>query len=183
MTPEQLLAFMIQRGSAWVHAQRTLHRESGRTLTTEEASVLSRFFHPSVLASTRIAFVPKIENPGFYADLAAQGVPMPLDLGGMSGITYHDTILISALHPVPAPGWIPLLFHECVHVAQYGLLGIEDFIRRYITGWALAGFDYFQIPLERDAYELGDRFEADPTTGFDVTKDLIARIAARGSAA
>jgi hypothetical protein len=174
---------MIQRGGLWIRGERERHNASGRPLTQTEVLALSGFFESSLLASIRIVTVPEIANPDFYAELAALGAPMPLDLRRMAGITYDDTILVSQHHAVPPPAWMGLLFHEAVHVAQYSLLGIDDFLRRYVTGWARSGLDYYKIPLEQDAYQLGARFEAAPESGFPVIAELQARFAARGPAA
>lgn len=83
---------------------------------------------------------------------------MPLDFRAMAGITYDDTILLSDSR-VAADVPIGLLFHELVHVVQYSILGVEEFARQYVLGWAENGFDYFRIPLEVQAYDLQRWFE------------------------
>jgi hypothetical protein len=30
-----------------------------------------------------------------------------------------------------------------VHVVQYDLLGVDEFMDQYVTGWAQNGFDYY----------------------------------------
>ncbi len=67
-----------------------------------------------------------------------------------------------------------LLFHELVHVVQYRLLGIGGFIHGYVTGWAAAGFVYEAIPLEREAFDLEQRFEREPQRHFSV-RTLVSR--------
>ena len=55
-----------------------------------------------------------------------------------------------------------VVFHELVHVIQYELPGVDEFIRQYIIGFAAGNFDYYAIALERMAYEFQARFEILP---------------------
>jgi len=71
-----------------------------------------------------------------------------------------------------------LLFHELVHVEQYRQLGIPRFAELYVLGF-LNGGDYDHIPLERNAYELGGRYESNPAQQFSVA-DEVARWLAEG---
>jgi hypothetical protein len=48
------------------------------------------------------------------------------------------------------------------------VLGVPAFAGRYVEGWAQSGFDYFAIPLERQAYELQNRFERGELRNPDV---------------
>jgi hypothetical protein len=91
----------------------------------------------------------------------------------MAGITFADVVLISTRHQVPGESVSSLVFHELIHVAQYAVLGIDEFIRRYVVGWASAGFDYYQIPLEQDAYFLQRQF--DQGLGSRCTEIEVAR--------
>jgi hypothetical protein len=105
-----------------------------------------------IVDSIIVAIVPKIENPDFYSLLDAQGIPQPFDFRPMHGITFVDTVCISAERASgSATELSALLFHEVVHVAQYDLLGIGEFMRRYVLGWAENGRSYDRIPLEVQA--------------------------------
>ena len=64
-----------------------------------------------------------------------------------------------------------LLFHELVHVEQYRQLGISNFSALYVRGF-LVGGGYEGIPLERNAYILGARFEKDSTRRFSVADEV-----------
>ena len=97
---------------------------------------------------------------------------MLLDLTHASGITFVDTVLIKGDRP---PG-LSLLFHEAVHVLQFQELGIDGFVRRYVSGWVANGFKYSSIPLERDAYELQARFDKAPHSPFDVLESVRKRL-------
>ena len=83
----------------------------------------------------------------------------------MAGITFQDVIV----HVEPLTK--PLLFHELVHAVQYKHLGVNGFAKCYVRGF-LAGGSYEEIPLEKQAYALEDRFVRKPTTGFSVEQDV-----------
>lgn len=136
MTSSQLLDFLRTEGIAWVQSQRGTLRPLGRPLGTHESQQLASYFDGDHLATVRITQVPSISNPPFYATLAQQGIGIPLDFTVMAGITFIDTVAISRANPLPRDQWLPLLFHELVHVVQYRILGLQEFIRRYITSTA-----------------------------------------------
>ena len=157
MNPDEFIAYLIAEGSSWVLSQReTLHPTSDK-LSDELKDQYSAYFQPETLDTIRYRLVDRIENPGFYDDLSERGVEIPLDFTRMDGIAFVDTIAI-AKRDHHELDWTRLLFHESVHVAQYKHLGVAEFMSRYVRGWANNGFDYFAIPLERQAYELDRRF-------------------------
>ena len=85
----------------------------------------------------------------------------------MAGITFVDTICIAASRVGESPlNRSALLFHECVHVVQYHLLGLDEFMLRYVLGWAENGRSYNHIPLEVYAYELETRYRGAPGKPF-----------------
>jgi hypothetical protein len=171
MDPLELVRYFVSEGPKWVREQRAEHRPAGRSLFEHEKLALHPFFQEHILEKARITNVPVIPNPEFYAPLQAQGIPMPLDFSQTSGITFDDTILLSELHPVPPSEHLPLLFHELVHVVQFELAGIDDFVERYVMGWAQNGFAYESIPLEAQAYALDARFASQPHLAFSVNAE------------
>jgi len=179
---EQLLAFLIAQAPAWIQAERSAHRPTARRLTTGEIDAFRAFIPLAVLAKVRLAAVPVIQNPPFYADLEDVGIQIPLDFRRMTGITFIDTILISDAAPVPPTEWLPLLFHELVHVLQYEELGLNRFVQLYVNGWAEGGFRYEDIPLERDAYELDAKFRSAPAQPFDTLATVRNQLSGYGIA-
>lgn len=177
MKPEDLVTFLIEKGSRWVHSERDVHRPSARALLEAEISGFAQFFDNETLDRARVKIVPVIENPGFSSILRNIGIRVPLDFTAMSGITFVDTILISRLRMPAESQFLPLLFHEMVHIVQYEVLGLRMFVDRYVRGWAENEFNYFAIPLERDAYELQARYEVDPHLRFSVTGEVRQRVA------
>jgi hypothetical protein len=167
MDGDALVAFLIPNAQQWIASQRDAHRPHSSPLPAADSALLQRYFRQATLERSRIRRVPQIQNPPFYADLARVGIPIPLDFRQMTGITFDDTILISASYCATEPG-ISLLFHEMVHVAQYAFLGVSEFAIQYVKGWAQYGFDYFSIPLEREAYDLQERFTKPSRNPFSV---------------
>ncbi len=172
MNPEELITYLIDQAPRWVALQRDLHRPKGRQLSPKETQVLAPFFGLDTVDRARITAVSVIPNPDFYEVLAGQGVSIPLDFTLMSGITFLDTLLISEALPVAPTEWLRLLFHELVHMVQYQVLGVEEFIRRYVNGWARNGFRYETIPLEQNAYALDARFASSPSAVFSVQAEV-----------
>ncbi len=83
----------------------------------------------------------------------------------MAAITFSDVVVSHE------PFTSGLLFHELVHVEQYRQLGIPRFSDLYVRGF-LNGGSYSAIPLEVNAYALGNRFEKDPAQLFAVSDEV-----------
>ena len=86
------------------------------------------------------------------------GESIPLDFRVWAAITFDDVIVVNDAQ-VPGPPPHSVVFHELVHVVQFGMLGVEEFARRYIRRLAQSRFQYMAIPLETIAFDLQDRFE------------------------
>jgi len=71
----------------------------------------------------------------------------------MAGITYKDTFFVNHLYKNSES----LHFHECVHVAQWERLGVNNFLLAYGAG--LMRFGYRDSPLEMMAYSLQTDFD------------------------
>lgn len=157
--------------------QRERHRPDALALEPQERQVFVPFFEAELLDEVRFKSVPKVENPGFYRVLAAMGQPLPMDFTATHGITFGDTVLLSERYLRSGESRLSLLFHEMVHVVQYRLIGMEGFLRAYVTGWAENGFEYRAIPLERQAYDLQHRFEDNAAAAFSVRDEVTRRLA------
>ncbi len=167
---DTFLSYLITEGSSWIRLQREILRPTAATVPDDYRERYALYFRPETLDKVRFQLVDKIENPGFYDELTKKGMDIPLDFSKMDGITFVDTIAVTR-HKLRNPDLNRLLFHECVHVAQYEYLGMESFVSQYVHGWAENGFDYFAIPLEEQAYELERRFARGET--FSV-EDVVA---------
>jgi hypothetical protein len=146
-------------GIAWISARRRRYRRQGAKLTTDEHRAFAPYFDPGFLEAIRVCRVPRIE-PGLPPRLIrALRLPASVDISFASGMAFVDAVAVNE-EGMQRENPLSLLFHELVHCVQYRELGTYRFLRKYLNGWALVGFDYFSIPLEEQAYELQDRFEA-----------------------
>ena len=175
MDVNSLIAYLIPNARRWIEEQRDMHQPDSRSLLPEETKSLQRFFRAATLERARIKFVPQIENPPFYSDLTRAGYPILVDFRQMAGITFDNTILIGNSYSA-SQLFLSLLFHELVHVVQYGLLGVSEFTKRYVVGWAQNGFNYASIPLEREAYELQGKFDLSQDKIFSVDNIVAERM-------
>jgi len=128
------------------------------------------FFSTEVLANTRVAHASG-PNPRFYFLVRLLGIRGVLEMSAIGAITLVDVIAY------PERMNRSTLFHELVHVVQYRVLGLQQFARLYVTGF-LNGGGYEDIPLERQAYELEERFSRDPRSVFSVEMDVLERLRA-----
>jgi hypothetical protein len=173
-TRQIALRFVIQQGVGWVRFQQRRHGSAARPLNELEWAQLSRFFDAGTLCTVRVATVPELENPRIVALLRRWGMRDTLDFSTAAGVTYGDLILIAQAQGDVPP--VSLLFHEMVHVVQYRVLGVRGFIERYVRGWADNGYAYLTIPLERDAYALQRRYDAEPQQAFCVEAEVQQRL-------
>ena len=121
----------------------------------------------------RIARVEQFRPWPFEESLRKVGFGGLLWSSAVAGIALIDTVVIvlpAAQQHRIAP--LSLLFHELVHIEQYRCLGVRGFLRHYLGGWLAAGRSYEGIPLEVQAYELTDRYDADPMQPFSVTAEV-----------
>jgi len=126
---------------------------------------MAAFFPASVLAETRIVQA-RMPDPILYP--VAQGL-------GIKGLRKMSSIgAITLLDLVAYNGELDgsTLFHELVHAVQYRVLGLKEFARFYVRGF-LTGGAYEKIPLERQAYQLGERFDRSPKNLFSVEDEVI----------
>ena len=136
-------------------------------ISTNTQALLRGFFSGAVLAETHIvqAVMPE---PVVYPLVKKLGVKGLLEMSSIHAITLIDVVAY--------PEGLPLdtLFHVLVHLVQYRVLGLKRFAQLYVKGF-LCGGGYEGIPLEKQAYELGDRFRKQPTKVFSVEEDVIRR--------
>jgi hypothetical protein len=125
------------------------------------------FFSPQVLDATGLVVLQseRVADPDFYPTLKSLGFRNQPNQSAMGAITFSDVVVSHA------PFTDGLLFHELVHVEQYRQLGIPWFSELYVRGF-LNGGGYDGIPLEMNAYKLGDRFEANPRNPVPVEAEV-----------
>jgi hypothetical protein len=156
---EQLRPYLIERYLEWVDEQRAVLLPEARPLTKEEKSGFQGYFEERILDMARVATVERIQNPGFYDELAKSGVPIPLDFNQAIGLALVDCIIIrKQLWTYPESAF-STIFHELVHVVQIDMLGIRRHIELYADSLMQNDLQYHSVIFEKQAYELSARFD------------------------
>jgi hypothetical protein len=149
------------------------YRRDARTLTVREQDAMAAFFPADLRSRVRIAAPAQpLRPPGIQKIATAFGMETLLTPEATAAITFNQVIVhFGALS-------LRTLFHELVHVEQYKQLGVRGFARLYIRGFLRTGA-YEHIPLEVNAYELDERYAANPALRFSV-RDEVRRWIAEG---
>jgi hypothetical protein len=166
LVPEQI-AQICGLVSQYISAQQEKYAPRAIPLSVQQKAALKGFFSAEVLDGTRLLVLKgeRVGNPDFYPMLKSLGFNNLPDQSTMGAITFCDVVVS---HEPFSNG---LLFHELVHVEQYRQLGIPRFSEFYVRGF-LNGGSYEAIPLEVNAYTLGERFESDPRQMFSVEDEV-----------
>lgn len=134
----------------WVALARRRYAGGARTLNDGERGVMAAYFACDLLDDVRVAEVDRITLPGSRVS------PGGIALGRLVVVTREIAMDDASRAEARRRS---LLFHELVHVAQYRAYGMRGFLTRYIRGWLDGGREYFEIPMERQAYALQERFD------------------------
>ena len=136
-------------------------------LTANQLMTMEPFFPAALLSSVRACRLQgqRVLDPPFYTMLKIMGIRQLPEFSAMAAITFVDVIVS---HEEVTD---PLLFHELVHVVQYDQLGTKEFAVRYVNGF-LQGGGYSEIPLEKHAYGLEERFSGNRTQSFSVEEEV-----------
>lgn len=164
-------------GPLWIGAMRIRYGRGARALSPAERGAMDGHFSSALLGRVRVAEVEHIEL-WICRGLGRRAQAFATRRGGRVavsplGLTLDDLVLIVS----GTAAWEPLLFHELVHVAQFGTLGRRRFAARYLLGWWRGGRHVGRIAMERDAYELQARFERGEM--FDAEREVAERLATR----
>jgi hypothetical protein len=167
--PAELIAQVSGLVAAYIGTQRDTYIHRAIPLTIDQRTAMARFFSPQLLDEVRLLVLnyERVANPDFYPMLERIGFNDLPDQSTMAAITFADCVVSHG------PCEDVLLFHELVHVEQYRQLGVPEFADLYLRGY-LSGGGHFEIPLERNAYALGEQYEDNPGRNFSVA-DEVAR--------
>jgi len=148
----------------FIASKREAYLPQSVPLTWEQRLAMEGFFLHVVIDRTRLVVLQnrRVQNPDFYPELRQLGFNNLPDFGTMIAITFGNVVVSHQ------PFTHGVLFHELVHVEQYRQLGIVEFSNLYVRGLLTEG-GYEDIPLEKNAYILGARFEANPQQHFSVS--------------
>lgn len=145
------------------------YRPEARKLTIREHEALGRFMTADLLHRARVAQAPLPQPPKIQWIATVLRLDAVVNPGLTVAITFNNVIV----HEEPIS--MRTLFHELVHVEQYKQLGVTKFARRYVGGFLRDG-KYEDIPLEKHAYELDERYAASPAISFSVRDEVKRRI-------
>jgi len=161
----QLVSSLV---AGYIEEQRDRYKSRATALSHEQKAPLRGFFRDSLLdlARTEVLINERLSNPDFFSTARSFGISNLPDFSSVEAVTFENVVVAHA------PFSDGLLFHELVHVEQYRQLGVTKFAELYVRGFLFNG-GYDGIPLERNAYELGGRFESAPSDVFSV-EDSVA---------
>jgi len=169
--PPALVSLVSRLAAHYISNRRARYFPAAEHLSDRQMTAMAGYFSKPLLNDTRLLVLVdrRVGNPAFYSMLRTIGFTNLLDQSTMAAITFSDTVVAHV------PFTDELLFHELVHVEQYRQLGIRRFADLYVRGF-LNGGGYDAIPLERNAYLMGDRYEQDRDTPFSVAEVVAAWI-------
>jgi hypothetical protein len=152
----------------WMDALRDRHM--GNSVAASELGLRRLFAHfpARVLDETRVVTATDLPFP----PLATYSLPefAAMARAPMAGITFGN------MYFVRADASEDVHLHEVVHVVQWNVLGIPDFLLTYAVG--LVQYGYVRSPLEAIAFDLQHRFERTALRGL-----IDAEVAAHAAAA
>jgi hypothetical protein len=136
-------------------------------INLEQRGQMAPFFPPEILDSVRLLELrgTRIQDPPFYTMARIMGIKNLPSFADTAAVTFID-VLVS--HEEFSPR---LLFHELVHAVQYAQLGTKEFASRYVSGFLKSG-GYAENPLEKHAFQLEQRFSANPQESFSVADEV-----------
>lgn len=142
---------MINRIEEWIDDTNLKYRAQRNSCAIFDTAFMG--FYPSeFLRKSYFVSVDNIPKPDF-PELRDMGLGEFIDMP-VSGITYKDTYYLVRTQADN----LRLHFHELVHVAQWRLLGVANFINRYI--YEIHNYGYESSPLERMAYFLDHHYSS-----------------------
>jgi hypothetical protein len=151
----------------YISSSRNKYLANAVPLTPEQRAAMQPFFPAEILEQSKILALKgeRIQDPGFYAMARMMGFKDLPSFSDVAAVTFVD-VIVSHEEFTNA-----LLFHELVHVAQYAQLGVKEFGARYVSGF-ITGGGYEGIPLEKNAYQLEQRYSADKQQTFSVADEV-----------
>ena len=136
-------------------------------LSPHQRSLMQAFFPAEILDQARLVLLrgERIQDPPFYGAALMMGFKNLPSFADTTAVTFVDVIVLQEEFTDD------LLFHELVHAVQYAQLGTREFASRYVNGF-INGGSYENIPLERQACELEQRYSASKPQAFSVVDEV-----------
>jgi len=165
--PPAMIAQLANMVEDYVTSSRKKYAPQAIPLTDAQRSAMQPFFSPAVLDSARLCVLrgTRVSNPSMYTMAKMMGIRNLPDFAAMTAITFVD-VIVSHQEFTDA-----LLFHELVHVVQYSQMDMKEFAARFVNGF-IQGGSYEEVPLEKMAHALEDRFSQNATQAFAVDDEV-----------
>ncbi len=163
-----VISWIVRAAIRWAKAEQAAYAGYSVPIAEAHKRFMGGFFEQEALNAVRIVLVERIPAPALYERLSALGIPLPDYRRRFVGITLQDYIFISNQCARDLDGRRCLLFHELVHVVQYRVLGLEQFMSTYINEWLAVGCRYRRICHEVMAAQLTTRYLQEPGRPFNV---------------
>jgi len=151
----------------YISSSRKKYLANAVALSAEQSAAMESYFPADVLHQTRLLVLKgqRIQDPGFYTMARMMGFKDLPSFSDVAAVTFVDVIVSHEEFTDT------LLFHELVHVVQYAQLGVKEFGAHYVSGFVTGG-GYDEIPLEKNAYELEQRYNANKAQTFSVSDEV-----------
>jgi hypothetical protein len=151
--PTSLVSQLTGAVEGFIVANRKKYGTNAVPLTPAQKRAMQPFFSREILDQVKVVTLngSRVEDPPFYAMAKMMGIRNLLSFSEVAAVTFVDVVVSHE------PFSDTLLFHELVHVVQYAQMGSKEFASRYVRGFLKSG-SYDGIPLEKNAYELEQRF-------------------------
>ena len=165
--PPAMVSQLANMVEDYVTSSRKKYASAAVPLTDTQRNAMQPFFSPAVLDSARLCVLrgTRVSNPPMYAMAKMMGIRNLPDFAAMIAITFVD-VIVSHEEFTDC-----LLFHELVHVAQYAQMDLKEFAGRFVNGF-IQGGSYEEVPLEKMAHALEDRFSQNATQVFSVDEEV-----------
>jgi len=151
--PTSLVSQLTGAVEGFIVASRKKFGANAVPLTPAQKRAMQPFFSREILDQVKVVALngSRVEDPPFYAMAKMMGIRNLLSFSEVAAVTFVDVVVSHE------PFSDTLLFHELVHVVQHAQMGSKEFASRYVRGFLKSG-SYDGIPLEKNAYELEQRF-------------------------
>ena len=165
LSDAEISAFVRQL-IAYIQAQHDHYLPMSLPLSAGQKAVLQPFFPPTVIQQA-VVFArgrESVSNPPLIAELRSRGFEHAPDLNHLNVVTFKRVHVLQRVTN-------RVLFHGLVHVTQNHVVGFERCINLSVRAFVKTG-RHITIPLHVHAYELDNRFEQSPSSGFSVEDEV-----------
>jgi hypothetical protein len=166
---ETEIAALVVEATSWLNQMREQYRPLATSLEQPQKTKMRPFFPAELLERVRVVDLSEtgehLPYPPFYSRVRAGGSRTVPDAAHMTSIPFIDLV---AFNQKPTDR---TLFHVLVHVTQFTILGVEQFVELYTRGLNKKG-SYILISLVEQAYKLDTRFTRDPSDTFSVADEV-----------